>query len=221
MRSGGPSATMAGSLRRPPAHRRGRDGSGRGKSRRAPRTPTPRPGAACARPMNATGTFRLHLYRVRHRQECGRDAAALGARLDNDPESRAGDRGRRAGPDHPPATGEAGDDERTHVARAGCGAGAARPRVRAAAGRARRESWRRCRPPLPTATDGSPDLLGGAAAEARTYRLTFETGAYFAATRRASFYPRVEVTFAVTAPAEHHHVPLLLSPFGYSTYRGS
>jgi 5-hydroxyisourate hydrolase len=73
-----------------------------------------------------------------------------------------------------------------------------------------------------TDTDGrAGDLLAGAPLEARTYRLTFETGAYFAATGRPSFYPRVEVTFEVAAPAEHHHVPLLLSPFGYSTYRGS
>ena len=56
---------------------------------------------------------------------------------------------------------------------------------------------------------------------ARTYRLTFDTGAYFRDGGRPIFYPRVEVTFAVQQPAEHHHIPLLLSPFGYSTYRGS
>jgi 5-hydroxyisourate hydrolase len=73
-----------------------------------------------------------------------------------------------------------------------------------------------------TDADGrAGDLLAGARLEMRTYRLTFETGAYFAAAGRASFYPRVEVTFEVTAPDQHHHVPLLLSPFGYSTYRGS
>jgi 5-hydroxyisourate hydrolase len=73
-----------------------------------------------------------------------------------------------------------------------------------------------------TDADGrAGDLLAGARLEARTYRLTFETGAYFAAAGRTSFYPRVEVTFEVTAPDQHHHVPLLLSPFGYSTYRGS
>jgi 5-hydroxyisourate hydrolase len=63
--------------------------------------------------------------------------------------------------------------------------------------------------------------LGTAALETRTYRLTFETGPYFAAAGRPVFYPRVEVVFTVAAPAEHHHIPLLLSPFGYSTYRGS
>ena len=74
-------------------------------------------------------------------------------------------------------------------------------------------------------TDGDgrlSDLLPvGGRLEARTYRLTFDTGAYFRAAGRPVFYPRVEVTFQVSAPDEHHHVPLLLSPFGYSTYRGS
>jgi 5-hydroxyisourate hydrolase len=65
------------------------------------------------------------------------------------------------------------------------------------------------------------DLLGGAQLEARTYRVTFETGAYFRAAGRPVFYPRVEVIFTITAPTEHHHIPLLLAPYGYSTYRGS
>ena len=82
-------------------------------------------------------------------------------------------------------------------------------------------SWRPLGAGVTDADGRAGDLLGGAPLEARTYRLTFETGAYFASTGRRSFYPRVEVTFAVAVPAEHHHVPLLLSPFGYSTYRGS
>jgi 5-hydroxyisourate hydrolase len=53
------------------------------------------------------------------------------------------------------------------------------------------------------------------------YRLRFDTGAYFSATNRESFYPTVIVEFRVTGPASHYHVPLLLSPYGYSTYRGS
>ena len=52
------------------------------------------------------------------------------------------------------------------------------------------------------------------------YRLTFATGAYFAARGTASFHPEVVVTFEVRE-LRHHHVPLLLSPYGYSTYRGS
>jgi 5-hydroxyisourate hydrolase len=53
------------------------------------------------------------------------------------------------------------------------------------------------------------------------YRLDFDTAAYFRATGHAGFYPQVSITFEVTDPAVHHHVPLLLSPFAYSTYRGS
>ena len=54
-----------------------------------------------------------------------------------------------------------------------------------------------------------------------THRITFDTGGWFAATGRIGFYPQVIVAFTVTDPGEHHHVPLLLSPFAYSTYRGS
>ncbi|HEY0641591.1 MAG TPA: hydroxyisourate hydrolase [Pseudonocardiaceae bacterium] len=50
---------------------------------------------------------------------------------------------------------------------------------------------------------------------AGVHRLTFDTAAH------SDFYPEVSVTFTIAEPAEHHHVPLLLSPFAYSTYRGS
>ena len=53
------------------------------------------------------------------------------------------------------------------------------------------------------------------------YRLTFDTGAYFRAQGDAGLYPEVTVTFVVEGGEDHYHVPLLLSPFGYSTYRGS
>ena len=53
------------------------------------------------------------------------------------------------------------------------------------------------------------------------YRLTFATAAYFAAKNLSTFYPQVQIEFTVAATSEHYHVPLLLSPFGYSTYRGS
>ncbi len=56
---------------------------------------------------------------------------------------------------------------------------------------------------------------------AGTYRLTFDTAAYFAMHAIAGFYPVVEIQFIVRDGTHHHHVPLLLSPFGYSTYRGS
>jgi 5-hydroxyisourate hydrolase len=64
------------------------------------------------------------------------------------------------------------------------------------------------------------DLLTPSPGEGR-YRLTFDTGAYFRAAGQAGFYPEVSVTFVVGHGEERYHVPLLLSPFGYSTYRGS
>jgi 5-hydroxyisourate hydrolase len=64
-------------------------------------------------------------------------------------------------------------------------------------------------------------LLAPGPLEAGTYRLRFEVAPYFASTSRAGFYPYVEIVFAVEAADRHYHVPLLLSPFGYSTYRGS
>ncbi|BAM05214.1 hydroxyisourate hydrolase [Phycisphaera mikurensis] len=56
---------------------------------------------------------------------------------------------------------------------------------------------------------------------AGVFVLRFETAAYFALSGRPCFYPSVEVRFEVTDPASHHHVPLLVSPFGFSSYRGS
>lgn len=54
-----------------------------------------------------------------------------------------------------------------------------------------------------------------------SYRLTFHVGDYFAKSGRESFFPEITVNFRVAGGTEHYHVPLLLSPFGYSTYRGS
>jgi 5-hydroxyisourate hydrolase len=70
-----------------------------------------------------------------------------------------------------------------------------------------------------TGTDGRL-ALGPDALEAGVYALEFQTGAYFAARGTATFYPFVSIPFTV-ADAPHYHVPLLLSPFAYSTYRGS
>jgi 5-hydroxyisourate hydrolase len=64
------------------------------------------------------------------------------------------------------------------------------------------------------------DLLSSPLKDGR-YRLTFDTGAYFRAAGQEAFYPEVSVSFVVAPGEEHYHVPLLLSPFGYSTYRGS
>ena len=53
------------------------------------------------------------------------------------------------------------------------------------------------------------------------YRLAFDTAAYFEAHGSRSFYPHVSIVFLVHDATEHYHVPLLVSPYGYSTYRGS
>ena len=66
------------------------------------------------------------------------------------------------------------------------------------------------------------DLLPPGKAEPGTYRLTFHAGEYLkAAGLSTPFYPTVPVVFRVDEASEHYHVPLLLSPYGYSTYRGS
>ena len=64
-------------------------------------------------------------------------------------------------------------------------------------------------------------LPEGATLAPGVYRLTFDTGDYFSAQGVDGFYPEAVVVFNVGGPDEHYHVPLLLSPFGYSTYRGS
>lgn len=74
------------------------------------------------------------------------------------------------------------------------------------------------------ATDADGRLRDWPAAKALPagiYRLGFETRAYFAARKVASLYPQIVIVFEVRDAQEHYHIPLLLSPFGYSTYRGS
>nr|WP_222131680.1 hydroxyisourate hydrolase [Pseudonocardia sp. C8] len=62
---------------------------------------------------------------------------------------------------------------------------------------------------------GVPPLAAG------DYRVVFASGDYFATKGTPTFYPTVEIPFTVSDPGAHYHVPLLLSPFAYSTYRGS
>jgi len=72
-----------------------------------------------------------------------------------------------------------------------------------------------------TDADGrASDLLCAPPVPGR-YRLRFDTGAYFEGTGEVAFYPEVSITFIVESGEDHYHVPLLLNPFGYSTYRGS
>ncbi len=53
------------------------------------------------------------------------------------------------------------------------------------------------------------------------YRLIFDTGAYFSLRNAEAFFPQITISFVVKDARQHYHVPLLLSPFGYTTYRGS
>ena len=64
-------------------------------------------------------------------------------------------------------------------------------------------------------------LLAPGSLQAGVYRISFDTGAYYEALGERGFYPSVSITFSVVATDEHYHVPLLLNPFGFSTYRGS
>jgi 5-hydroxyisourate hydrolase len=64
-------------------------------------------------------------------------------------------------------------------------------------------------------------LLGETPLGAGTYRLTFHAGAYFKAQQTEAFYADIPVIFEVRDARTNYHVPLLISPFGYSTYRGS
>lgn len=64
-------------------------------------------------------------------------------------------------------------------------------------------------------------LCGSLPLQAGDYRLTFDSGSYFRDRGIVVFYPEIVVGFHVDTPDEHYHVPLLLSPHGYTTYRGS
>jgi 5-hydroxyisourate hydrolase len=72
-----------------------------------------------------------------------------------------------------------------------------------------------------TDADGRLQNLAPHPLPAGTYRLTFDTGAYFESRQTANFYPEVAIVFEVRDAAAKYHVPLLISPYGYSTYRGS
>jgi 5-hydroxyisourate hydrolase len=73
-----------------------------------------------------------------------------------------------------------------------------------------------------TDADGRvPGLVDEGAVAAGVHRLRFATGDWFRAEGIEGFYPEVTVVCAIDDPGAHYHVPLLISPYGYSTYRGS
>jgi 5-hydroxyisourate hydrolase len=65
------------------------------------------------------------------------------------------------------------------------------------------------------------DLMAPGSLKEGTYRLTFDTRAYFGGRKMEALYPQVSIVFEARRASEHYHIPLLLSPYGYSTYRGS
>jgi 5-hydroxyisourate hydrolase len=72
-----------------------------------------------------------------------------------------------------------------------------------------------------TDADGRVRDIGPERLQPGVYRLVFAVAGYFASQRAVAFFPEVAVAFTVDGQAAHYHVPLLLSPFGYTTYRGS
>lgn len=72
-----------------------------------------------------------------------------------------------------------------------------------------------------TDSDGRVGSLGPERVPTGTYQLQFDTGEYFARIGSQTFFPEVSLNFSVQQEQDHYHVPLLLSPFAYSTYRGS
>ena len=65
------------------------------------------------------------------------------------------------------------------------------------------------------------DLLDSRILREGQYKIHFDTASYFKAQKIDSFYPFVDIVFTISGDGQHYHVPLLLNPFGYSTYRGS
>jgi 5-hydroxyisourate hydrolase len=72
-----------------------------------------------------------------------------------------------------------------------------------------------------TDSDGRVGDLGPERLDPGVYQVTFGSGDYFAGRRVDSFHPQVSVLFTVAADQAHYHIPLLLSPYSYTTYRGS
>jgi len=72
-----------------------------------------------------------------------------------------------------------------------------------------------------TDSDGRVSELGPERLDPGVYQVTFGSGDYFAGRRVESFHPQVSVLFTVAADQAHYHIPLLLSPYSYTTYRGS
>ena len=82
-------------------------------------------------------------------------------------------------------------------------------------------AWEPCGHGVTDADGRLKDLLKDSKLSIGTYRISFDTYAYFTKSGVDHFYPEVSIVFVVRDAAAHFHVPLLLSPFGFSSYRGS
>lgn len=85
-----------------------------------------------------------------------------------------------------------------------------------------RDQWQKLAAGLTNSDGRITDLLHKEdTLPAGNYKMYFDTGTYFTTLGIAAFYPFVEIVFNIAGNGQHYHVPLLLNPFGYSTYRGS
>ncbi len=87
--------------------------------------------------------------------------------------------------------------------------------------RADGQHWLTCASAVTDVDGRCPQLLTADRVTAGRFRLTFATAAYFSARRETTLYPEVAITFNVAEANSSYHIPLLLNPFGYTTYRGS
>ncbi|MFE6735720.1 hydroxyisourate hydrolase [Microbacterium sp. NPDC057650] len=108
----------------------------------------------------------------------------------------------------------------THILDTGIGKPASGVDVSLEARNGRSDTWKTIAEGI-TDKDGRIENLGGKTLPEGAYRITFETEAYFTAQKKETFFPEVTIDFYITDNTQHYHVPLLLSPFAYSTYRGS
>jgi len=96
------------------------------------------------------------------------------------------------------------------------------PNVQDTTATAHASAWVQLGSSVTNADGRCSDLLSPSAAlQPGSYQVVFETKEYFERSDRKSFYPFVQITFTIENPSEHYHVPLLISPFSYTTYRGS
>ena len=84
------------------------------------------------------------------------------------------------------------------------------------------KDWRQLASAVTNAQGRITDMYpAGQALVAGDYRIVFKTGEHYAALKKSTFFPEIPVQFHVDKVDQHYHIPLLLSPYGFSTYRGS